>query len=304
MKTTTWTISQKSLQTSDLEIAYLEAGPEDGRPIIFFHGFPDCARSYSDIMIDLANHGYKTFAPFTRGFFPTIFLNKNTERLGDMASLGQDAINFFDALDLNNAIIVGQDWGSATAEILTLSRQNKISKLIKLNWHGIYSMTELAKSHKFNYEQMQKTWYIWLLNTSLGEPAIRFDTDNFCGALWKQWSPSWNSEELLKCFNDAKPAFHSPDFSAIVLSAYRSGMTSMSEASDQNKLQSLIKNPPAITCDTIVLTGSNDTVEMDFLSDETMSRYFTGNFNHYLVKDSGHFIHRENPYEVISAILK
>ena len=82
-------------------------------------------------MIALANLGYKTYAPFLRGFVPTRFLDANTHRSGNTEFLGQDAIDFFDALALKNAIIVGQDWGSAIAEILTFSRPDRHNKQ---NW--------------------------------------------------------------------------------------------------------------------------------------------------------------------------
>ena len=297
-------ISQKFVQTAEMEIAYGEAGPADGQPIVLFHGFPDCARSYSAVMIELANRGYKTFAPFLRGFAPTRFLDEASSRSGDMAALGQDAIDFFDSLALENAVIVGQDWGSAIAEILTFSRQKQISKLIKLNWHGVYAMAEFAKVHSFNYQQIQKGWHIWLLNTPLGEPVVTFDTENFCRALWEQWSPSWNKEQMMIAFDDAKTSFQSPDFGKIVLSAYRSGVSGVAGDNRYDKLRSVIQQPPAITCDTVVLTGDDDPVENAPLSEEAVKRYFTGNFHHKVVSGVGHFIHRQRPDEVVSAILK
>lgn len=287
-----------------MEIAYLEAGPANGQPIVFFHGFPDCARSYSEIMIKLAKQGYKTFAPFLRGFAPTKFLNENSFRAGDMAALGQDAIDFFDLLALENAIIVGQDWGSSVAEILTFSRQNKISKLIKLNWYGVYSMAESLKMHSFNYQQMQKSWYIWLLNTPLGEPVVTFDTENFCRTLWEQWSPSWNKEQMTAAYNDAKTSFQTPDFSKIVLNAYRSGVSGVGGDKRHDNLRLIIQQTPPITCNTVVLTGNDDPVENVHFSEETVKQYFKNKFIHKVVNDAGHFIHRQKPDEVINAILK
>ena len=144
-------IIQKSLCAADLEIAYLEVGPDGGQPVVCFHGFPDCARSYAEVMLALADRGYKVVVPFLRGFSPTRFLDESTPRAGDMAALGQDALDFFDALALRDAIVVGQDWGSSIAEILTFSRQSRVSKLVKLNWYGVYPMAESAKLRDFDY---------------------------------------------------------------------------------------------------------------------------------------------------------
>lgn len=296
-------ITQKSLLTAELEIAYLEAGPADGQPVVLFHGFPDCARSYSNIMVELANNGYMTVAPFLRGFSPTRFLDESTPKVGDMAALGQDALDFFDTLALKNAIVVGQDWGSSVAEILTFSRQNQVSKLVKLNWYGVYSMAAFAKSRAFDYQQMRNSWYIWLLNTPLGEPVTAFDTENFCRALWEQWSPSWTPEQLALAFEDAKASFQTPDFSKIVLNAYRNGVSGLGGNKRHDELRSVIQQTPAVICDAIVLSGADDPVESAPLSEEAIKCYFTGNFRHRVVEGTGHFIHRQRPDEVINAIV-
>ena len=301
-ETTVMTIIQKSLRTTELEIAYLETGPDGGQPVVLFHGFPDCARSYTEVMLALADQGYKAFAPFLRGFAPTQFLAESTPRTGDMAALGQDAIDFFDALTLQNAVVVGQDWGSSIAEILTFSRQSRVSKLVKLNWYGVYSMAESAKSHGFDYGRMRNNWYIWLLNTPLGEPVMTFDVENFCRALWEQWSPSWMPEKLSTAFDDAKRSSQSPDFGKIVLSAYRSGVSGVDDDKRHDELRTLIGQPPAITYETIVLTGADDTVESG-LSEEAVKRYFKGGLEYKMVEGAGHFIHRQRPDEVIDAIL-
>jgi pimeloyl-ACP methyl ester carboxylesterase len=294
-------IKQKILQTAELEIAYLEAGADDGQPIVLFHGFPDSANSYSEIMITLANLGYKTFAPFLRGFAPTRFLDENTPRYGYTAALGQDAIDFFDALALKKAIVVGQDWGSAIAEILTFSRPDKVAKLVKLNWHGIYSLAESMKGQGFNYEQMRNSWYIWMLNTPLGEPVTTYDSVGFSLALWKQWTPIWN-EKQDKLFEEAKTSFLSPNFGKIVLSAYRSGMNPTNDNTAHNQLQTELAKLPAIKTDTIILSGTNDPVESGPLTKEARKKYFTGKFEHREIVGAGHFIHHQNPDEVVDAI--
>ena len=291
-------ISQKFIQTAELEIAYLEAGPADGKPVVIFHGFPDSARSYSEIMIELASRGYRTFAPFLRGFAPTRFLAKETPRSGDTATLGQDALDFFDSLALNKAIIVGQDWGSAIAEILTFSRPDKVARLIKLNWHGIYALSESMKEQGFNYDKMRNSWYIWMLNTQLGEPVTNYDPVGFSLGLWKQWTPIWNDNQN-KLFEEAKSSFESPDFGKIVLSAYRSGMN---PTTAHNQLSNEIAKLPAIGADTIILSGTNDPVEGGPLTEAARKKYFIGKFEHREIVGAGHFIHHQNINEVVDAI--
>jgi pimeloyl-ACP methyl ester carboxylesterase len=219
-----------------------------------------------------------------------------------MAALGQDALNFFDALALQDAIVVGQDWGSSVAEILTFSRQDRVSRLVKLNWYGVYSMAVFGQRRGFDYDQIRSSWHVWVLNTPLGDAVTAFDAEGFCRALWEQWSPSWSPEQLAAAFDDARTAFQQPDFGQVVLNAYRSGVSRSGGDGRHDPLRAVIGQVPPITCDTIVLTGADDPVEGG-LPQEDVGRYFTGGFEHRVVQDAGHFIHRQRSDGVIVAVL-
>ncbi len=99
-------MERKVIRTSRLDIAYLENGPANGSPVLLLHGFPDDATGWHDVMTVLAAHGRRALAPFVRGCGETKFLRPETPRAGDFASLGQDAIDFMDALHLSNVTIV------------------------------------------------------------------------------------------------------------------------------------------------------------------------------------------------------
>jgi pimeloyl-ACP methyl ester carboxylesterase len=254
-------------------------------------------------MLELADKGFRVLAPFLRGYSPTKFLRDDTERLADQATMAGDIIDFFDQLGLENAIIVGQDWGSAIAEVLTFARQNKVSKLVKLNWHGVYAMAEMGKARGFNYEQMKNTWYIWMLNTPLGKAVTNFDAENFACALWGQWMPTWDKTALQTAFDKTKSAFASPDFGKIVLTSYRSGVAGGEKTAQNQEVSDLIAKLPPITCDVVVLSGADDPVAGDPLSKTAIKQYFTGDFNSKIVAGAGHFIHLQQPNEVIGAIM-
>ncbi|WP_179291064.1 alpha/beta fold hydrolase [Levilactobacillus brevis] len=265
-------IREKKQLIQDLSVAYLEAGPQSGQTIILFHGFPDSPTSYSEIMIELATQGYHVIAPYLRGFAPTTLTAPNETPAGDIETLGADAIRFFDSLHLNKAIIVGQDWGSAVAEILSIFRANAIHKLVKLNWYGIYMM---------------------------GDTVTQFDAEGFSYRLWRQWTPNWDNhqEEL---FKRAKSAFQTPEFSKIVLSAYRSGMHPQKTG---DHLHQKLATLPPIQTNTIILSGSHAPVDSGVMSQDVSQQYFTGRFEHRVIPNVGHFIHHQNKEAVISAIL-
>ena len=105
----------KKLRTRDLEIGYLETGDPAGFPVILLHGFPDDAHAYDECAEYLAAAGYRTLAPFLRGYGPTRFLDAAAPRIGQQAAIAQDLLDFMDGLKIDRAALVGYDWGGRAA---------------------------------------------------------------------------------------------------------------------------------------------------------------------------------------------
>jgi pimeloyl-ACP methyl ester carboxylesterase len=104
-------MAHKTVQTPMLEIAYLEAGPSDGPPVILLHGFPDDVHAYDGATPPLAALGWRVLVPYLRGYGPTRFLSPETPRSGEQAALGLDLLDFMDALEIPRAVLGGYDWG-------------------------------------------------------------------------------------------------------------------------------------------------------------------------------------------------
>jgi pimeloyl-ACP methyl ester carboxylesterase len=68
------------LTTPTLRIAYETAGPSDGTPVLLLHGWPDDVRTYDRVVPVLQAAGFRTIAPYLRGFGETSFLSKDTMR--------------------------------------------------------------------------------------------------------------------------------------------------------------------------------------------------------------------------------
>jgi len=103
----------KTVRTNVLEIGYHESGDVDGFPVILLHGFPDDAHAYDGVMPALANAGFRAFAVYLRGYGPTRFLDPIGVRTAEQAAIGQDVIDFADALRLPRFAVAGFDWEDA-----------------------------------------------------------------------------------------------------------------------------------------------------------------------------------------------
>jgi pimeloyl-ACP methyl ester carboxylesterase len=101
--------------TSTLKIAYEVGGPSDGLPLVLLHGWPDDVRTYDRVVPLLHAAGFRTVAPYLRGFGDTSFLSKHTMRSGEIVAMAQDAIDLADTLDLERFVVIGHDWGARIA---------------------------------------------------------------------------------------------------------------------------------------------------------------------------------------------
>ena len=114
------------VQTRDLRMHYLQAGT--GEPVIFIHGFPETSYEWRHQMAVLSDT-YACFAPDTRGFGQTDKPGIRVTR----ALLGQDIINFMDALGLETAHVVGHDWGGIIAFKVAIDWPQRVKRLALLD---------------------------------------------------------------------------------------------------------------------------------------------------------------------------
>jgi pimeloyl-ACP methyl ester carboxylesterase len=105
------------VQTELLDIAYEERGPKEGLPVILLHGWPDDVRTWDGVVAPLNAAGFRTIAPYLRGFGPTRFRPESTTRSGQLAALGSDLVELAAALRLSRFALVGHDWGARAAYI-------------------------------------------------------------------------------------------------------------------------------------------------------------------------------------------
>lgn len=300
----------RRVRTRRLDVAYLEHGPADAAPVLLLHGFPDDATAWRPVMERLAAGGRRAVAPFVRGCGGadgTRFLRADAPRAGDFAALGNDALAFVDALDLGSAgdlTVVGQDWGSPTAEAVAMARPERVRRLVKLNWYGVYSMAEMATARAFNYPQLSTLWYVWLLNTPLGDMVVRHDRAGFARALWAAWSPSWKAAERDAALDAVQPSFAGDDWARVALAAYRSGTTDAETDPADDGLRATLREAPPVRCATAIVHGADDGVERSPLSEAALARYFPAGARVEALPGVGHWPQREAPDVVAGAVLE
>lgn len=112
-------------------IHYRVFGPEDGKPVVFVHGFLVDTDLWSDVPQRLAEAGYRTYAP-------TWPLGAHTTPMGDGTELSPRAvarivIGFLESLDLSDVMLVGSDTGGAICQLVLDEDPSRIGRLVLTN---------------------------------------------------------------------------------------------------------------------------------------------------------------------------
>ena len=103
-------------------IAYLEAGPADGEPIVFVHGLPFSSHLWRDVIAGLEDSGHRLLAPDLAGFGDSTAAPGARGVLDQAGYLG----GFVDALGLEGATFVGHDWGAGIALLHAAKRPDTV----------------------------------------------------------------------------------------------------------------------------------------------------------------------------------
>ena len=91
-----------------------KTGATSGFPIVLLHGFPDDVRAY-DAWCHRSRRRLPDLVPYLRGYGPTRFRDPGAPRMAEQAAIGQDVIDFADAMRLARFAVSGYDWGGRAA---------------------------------------------------------------------------------------------------------------------------------------------------------------------------------------------
>src|SRR6266446_8082387 len=137
--------STQFVDTSVLRIAYEESGPAQGFPIILLHGFPDDVHAWDQVTPPIAKAGYRTLVPYLRGYGPTRFRDPAAPRMAEQAAIGQDVIDFADALGLARFAVAGYDWGGRAACITAALHPERVRAAVLIGGYSIQNTVTIVQ---------------------------------------------------------------------------------------------------------------------------------------------------------------
>jgi pimeloyl-ACP methyl ester carboxylesterase len=123
-----------------------------------------------------------------------------------------------------------------------------------------------------------------------------------CKLLWQQWSPTWSFPD--EEYEQTAASFDNPDFVDCVIHSYRHRNLGAKGDPQFEAVERQLATRPPVTVPTIVLYGADDGLSRPSTDDRGDRRIFANLVGRRVVAGAGHFLPRENPTAVASAILE
>jgi pimeloyl-ACP methyl ester carboxylesterase len=282
-----------------LDIAYHEAGPAEGPPVVLLHGFPYDIHSYVDVAPMLAAKGCRVIVPYLRGYGPTRFRDDATPRSGEQAAVGADLIALLDALAIPRALFAGYDWGGRAACIGAALWPERCSGLVSVNGYLIQNIAKAQQPAGVPHEVAY--WYQWYFQIERGRAGLAANRREIARLLWEQWSPNWGFDDAT--FERSATAFDNPDYVDIVIHSYRHRYGLAEGDPRYAEIERKLAAQPVITVPTITLDGDSDGVAR--ASDGSAhAAKFADRRAHRVIPGAGHNLPQEEPEAFVAAIME
>jgi pimeloyl-ACP methyl ester carboxylesterase len=288
----------KQIDAGVLSVAYAEAGPPDGPPVILLHGWPYDIYSFVDVTPLLASAGYRVLVPYLRGYGGTRFLSNDTVRNGQPSAVAADTIAFMDALKIQSGVLAGFDWGARTVNIVSALWPERCKATVSVSGYLIGSQ-EAGKMPLPPKAELE-WWYQFYFATERGRLGYEKYRRDFSKLIWQLASPKWQFDDAT--FDRSAAAFDNPDHVSVVIHNYRWRLALADGEPKYADLDKRLAELPVITVPTITLEG--DANGAPHLDPSAYAKKFSGPYEHRIITGGiGHNLPQEAPQAFAEAVI-
>jgi len=289
----------KQIDAGVLNVGYVDSGPSDGPAVVLLHGWPYDIRSYADVAPILVSEGYRVIVPYVRGYGTTRFLSDESLRNGEQAALAVDVRALMDALEIEQAVLGGFDWGARTADIVAALWPERCRALVSVSGYLIGSQE--AGKVPLPPEAELQWWYQYYFATERGRAGYDKYRHDFARLIWRTASPKWNFDDAT--FDRSAASFDNPDHVAIVIHNYRWRLGLAEGEVEYDVLEKRLAEGPVITVPAITLEGdANGAPHPD---PSAYAKKFSGKYSHRTIEGGiGHNLPQEAPEAFARAVIE
>ena len=132
-------------------------GPEDGRPVLLLHGFPQTSACWAAVTPLLTQAGLRTYAPDQLGYSPGARPGETDAYA--LTNLVQVTADLMTALDVPVADVVGHDWGANVAWTLAAWHEDRVRSLTAVS---VPHPAAYTVAYRTDPEQKERSGYLRL----------------------------------------------------------------------------------------------------------------------------------------------
>jgi pimeloyl-ACP methyl ester carboxylesterase len=121
------TDKSRFVELDGVRVHYLEAGEADAPAIVLVHGFASSNFVWHDVLVPLAEEGFRVVAPDLVGFG---FSAKPRDGEYTFEAQARTVVRLIDALGIECATLVGSSYGGAVAAVVALDYAERVRKLV------------------------------------------------------------------------------------------------------------------------------------------------------------------------------
>jgi pimeloyl-ACP methyl ester carboxylesterase len=108
-------------------VHYQEAGPVDAPPVLLIHGFTASTLVWSDVLLPMAEAGFRVIAPDLVGYG---YSEKPRRGEYTIEAQARMILGLMDQLGIESATLVGSSYGGAVAATCALDAPQRVSRLV------------------------------------------------------------------------------------------------------------------------------------------------------------------------------
>jgi pimeloyl-ACP methyl ester carboxylesterase len=276
---------------NELELPTLEAGPPDGPLVLCLHGFPDTRHSWRHLLPALGDAGWRAVAPAMRGYAASAIPKQGGYALADLA---RDALAVVEALGAESTVLVGHDWGAATASGAAILAPGRVRKLVTMSVpHGTFGRALFT-----DWVQQKRSWYMFLFQLPIAEMLVSAGDFAFLERLWEDWSPGYRMDDADRAA--LKATFAEPGVLSAALGYYRSALSA--PPTDPVVVADQARMGEPVSVEALHLHGEDDGCIGSEVC-QGMEAFFQAGLRKLVLEDAGHFLQLEQPERVRREVL-
>lgn len=276
---------------------------DSAETLVLLHGFPDLWTSWVHQIEALTAEGYRVIVPTMRGYEPS------STASGDyhLTSLAQDVACHLHVLGIQTAHVVGHDWGSSVAEVVSTQYESLVKSVT-----GLAVPFKYPKYSKPNAAQLSRSWYMFYFQLPLLPELTTYIQDfAFLDKLYRDWSPTfdWATPDGKAHIRLLKDTFGQPHVLSATIGYYRHNIPQLMASGPLFKLTDPAswRHHPTfglVSCPVLMISGADDGCIGSELFDSIPldGGDFQAGATFRRVADAGHFVQYEQP-EAVNEIL-